>query len=65
MRVVALAACARNGASWAPYVVVERCLNVNRQADVFLPGPGSANAFVVGAPIWSVYALRVDFRKVR
>ena len=41
---------ARNGASWAPYVVAERCLNVNRQADVFLPGPGSANTIVVGAP---------------
>ena len=52
---------ARNGASWAPFVVGVRCLNVNRQADVFLPGPGSANTVVVGAPKWAVYALRVDF----
>ena len=55
---------ARNGASWAPYVVGERCLNNNRQADVFLPGPGSANTIVVGAPKWAVYALRVDFREI-
>jgi hypothetical protein len=41
---------ARNGASWAPYVVVDRCLDVDRQADVFLPGPGSANMIVVGEP---------------
>ena len=53
---------ARNGASWAPYVVGERCLNINRQADVFLPSPGSANTIVAGAPKWAVYALRVDFR---
>ena len=52
-----------NDASCAPYVVGERCLNVNRQADVFLPGPGSANTIVVGAPKWAVYALRMDFRK--
>ena len=49
---------ARNGASCAPYVVDVRCLNVIRQADVFLPGPGSANTIVVGAPKWAVYALR-------
>ena len=55
---------ARNGASWAPYVVGERSLNNNRQADVFLPGPGSANTIVVGAPKWAVYALRVDFREI-
>lgn len=52
----------RNGAGWASYVVGVRCLNVTRQADVFLPGPGSANTIVVGAPKWAVYALRVDFR---
>ena len=56
---------ARNGASWAPYVVGERCLNISRQADVFLPGPGSANTIVVGAPKWAVYALRVDFRNFK
>ena len=53
---------ARNGASWVPYVVGERCMNVNRQANVFLPGPGSANTIVMCAPKWAVYALRVDFR---
>ena len=57
---------ARNGASWAPYVVGEWCfLIVSRQAHVFLPGPGSANTVVVGAPKWVVYALRVDFREVK
>jgi hypothetical protein len=56
---------ARNGANWAPIVVGERCLNVNRQADVFLPGPGSANTIVLGALKWAVYALRVDFRAVK
>ena len=40
-------------------------MNVNRQADVFLPGPGSAHTIVVGAPKWAVYALRVDFKKVK
>ena len=54
---------ARNGAGWASYVVGVRCLNTNRQADVFLPGPGSANTIVVGAPKWLVFALRVDFRE--
>ena len=54
---------AHNGAGWAPYVVDVRCLNTNRQADVFLPGPGSANTIVVGAPKWLVFALRVDFRE--
>ena len=54
---------AHNGAGWAPYVVGVRCLNTNRQADVFLPGPGSANTIVVGAPKWLVFALRVDFRE--
>jgi hypothetical protein len=52
----------RNDASWVQYVVGERCLDVNRQADVFLPGPGSASTIVVWAPKWAVYALRVDFR---
>ena len=56
---------ARNGASWAPYVVGEWCFKINRQADVVLPGPGSANKIVVGAPKWAVYALRVDFRQVK
>ena len=54
-----------NRASWALSVVSERCLNVNRQADVFLPGPGSANTIVVEAPKWAVYALRVDLRSVK
>ncbi len=53
---------ARSGTKWAPSVVGVRCLNTNRQADVFLPGPGSANTIVVGAPKWAVFALRVDFR---
>ena len=52
---------AHNGAGWAPYIAGVRCLNTNRQADVFLPGPGSANTIVVGAPKWLVFALRVDF----
>ena len=53
----------RSGTAWAPCVVGVRCLNTNRQADVFLPGPGSANTIVVGAPKWAVFALRVDFRE--
>ena len=55
---------AHGGASWAPYVVGVWCLKVNRQADVFLSGPGSANTIVVGVPKWAVYALRVDFREI-
>lgn len=53
-----------DGRNWARAVRDAREINVNRQKDPFLPGPGSANSIIVGAPNWAVYALRVDFSRL-
>ncbi|BDA42539.1 probable Gag-Pol polyprotein at N-terminal half [Coccomyxa sp. Obi] len=51
-----------DGSRWAAAVRDAREINVTRPRDLFLPGPGSANSVIVGAPNWAVYALRVDFQ---